>query len=56
MKKREIKKNIENNTLKLVVTEETKDNIYDSLPNIKKLCNKKHMIDHFNNNKKLNID
>ena len=44
MKKREIKKNIENNTLKLVVTEETKDNIYDSLPNIIKVCNMIHVL------------
>ena len=56
MKKREIKKNIENNTLKLVVTEETKDNIYDSLPNIIKVCNKKYMIDLFYNNEKVDID
>ena len=41
MKRREIKRNIENKSLKLELTNETIDDIYESLPKIIKICNKK---------------
>ena len=44
MKKREVKRNIENKVLKLELTNETIDDIYESLPKIIKICNKKYMI------------
>lgn len=53
MKKREVKRNIENKVLKLELTNETLDDIYESLPKIIKVCNKKYMIDLIYNNEKL---
>lgn len=52
MKRREIKRNIENKFLKLELTNETIDDIYESLPKIIKICNKKYMIDLIYNNEK----
>lgn len=52
MKRRKIKKNIENKFLKLELTNETIDDIYESLPKIIKICNKKYMIDLIYNNEK----
>ena len=56
MKKREVKRNIENKVLKLELTDETIDDIYESLPKIKKVFNKKYMIDLIYNNEKIDID
>lgn len=56
MKKREVKRNIENKVLKLELTNETLDDIYESLPKIIKVCNKKYMIDLIYNNEKVDID
>ena len=56
MKKREVKRNIENKVLKLELTNETIDDIYESLPKIIKVCNKKYMIDLIYNNEKIDID
>lgn len=56
MKKREVKRNIENKILKLELTNETIDDIYESLPKIIKICNKKYMIDLIYNNEKIDID
>lgn len=56
MKRREIKRNIENKSLKLELTNETIDDIYESLPKIIKICNKKYMIDLIYNNEKIDID
>lgn len=56
MKRREVKRNIENKVLKLELTNETIDDIYESLPKIIKVCNKKYMIDLIYNNEKIDID
>lgn len=56
MKRREIKRNIENKFLKLELTNETIDDIYESLPKIIKICNKKYMIVLIYNNEKIDID
>lgn len=56
MKKREVKRNIENKVLKLELTNENVDDIYESLPKIIKICNKKYMIDLIYNNEKIDID
>ena len=56
MKRREVKRNIENKVLKLELTNETIDDIYETLPKIIKVCNKKYMIDLIYNNEKIDID
>ena len=56
MNKREVKRKISDNILKLELNDDTKDNIYNSLPNIIKVCNKKYMIDLYYNNEKIDIN
>lgn len=56
MKKRLIKKNIINDTLKIELTDSNIDEIYDFIPSLIKLCNKKYYVVLIYDNKEIKDD